>query len=231
MAFAREVNAALDALGFPLCNGNVMASNPELCLSVDEWKTKFLGWLRAPTPESLLNANIVFDFRPLYGDTTLVDTLRDWLYGYTRDNKVFLRFMADNALQVEPPLGLIRAFATDDDPAHKGTFDLKARGSRLFVDAARVFALAAGIAETGTVARLRESGRRLSVEERHVDATIDGFLFLQLLRLRQQDAPVAPAMANRIDPYALNEVDQRMLKESFRQAKKLQQLLQQVYGS
>ncbi len=231
LAFAREVNAALDELGFPLCEGKVMASNPELCLSVGEWKAKFLGWLRAPTPESLLNANIVFDFRPLYGDTTLVDALREWLFDFTRDNKVFLRFMVANALQVEPPLGLIRAFATDDDPAHRGTFDIKARGTRIFVDAARVFALAAGIAETGTVARMREAGRRINVEARHVDATIDGFHFLQLLRLRQQDAPGARNMANRIDPYALNEVDQRMLKEAFRQARKLQQLLRQVHGA
>ncbi|MBK9704821.1 MAG: CBS domain-containing protein [Betaproteobacteria bacterium] len=229
LAFARDVNAALDQLGFPLCTGNVMASNPELCLSVEEWRGKFLGWVRTPTPEALLAANIVFDFRPLHGNTVLADALREWLFDYTRDNRVFLRFMVENALQVEPPLGLIRTFATDDDPAHKGSFDLKARGTRLFVDAARVFALGRGIADTGTAARLRLAGRALGVEARHVDATIDGFHFLQLLRLRQQDSPGGMASANRIDPYALNEVEQRMLKESFRQAKKLQQLTRQVY--
>ena len=57
-----------------------MAGNPELCLSTDEWKAKFLAWIRAPTPQALLNANIVFDFRPLYGDTTLCDALREWLF-------------------------------------------------------------------------------------------------------------------------------------------------------
>ena len=91
-----------------------------------------------------------------------------------------------------------------------------------------MFALGRGIADTGTAARLRLAGRALGVEARHVDATIDGFHFLQLLRLRQQDSPGGMAMANRIDPYALNEVEQRMLKESFRQAKKLQQLTRQV---
>ena len=34
---------------------------------------------------------------------------------------------------------------------------------------------------------------------------------------------------NRIDPYALNEVDQRMLKEAFRQAKQLQERLRLSY--
>ena len=224
LAFARDVNAALDQLGFPLCTGNVMASNPDLCRSMDEWKAKFLEWLREPTPEALLNANIVFDFRPLFGDTTLCDRLRAWLLGYTQANAPFLRLMVQNALEVDAPLGLIRTFAVDDD----GTIDLKTRGTRLFVDCARVFALAHGIAETGTAARLTLAADRLRVERRHVEATLDAFQYLQLLRLRQQSSADAAA-PNRIDPYALNEIEQRMLKEAFRQAKQLQDRLRMTY--
>ncbi len=90
--------------------------------------------------------------------------------------------------RIEPPLGLIRTFATDDDAAHRGTLDIKTRGTRLFVDAARVFALAFGIHDTNTVSRLRAAGRALRVEARHVEATVEAFHFLQLLRLRLQDA-------------------------------------------
>jgi len=229
LPFARDVNACLDTLGFPLCTGNVMASNPDLCLSMEEWKSKFLNWIRQPTPQALLNANIVFDLRPLYGDTTLCDGLRAWLFGYTQANPTFLRLMVQNALEVAPPLGLIRAFAVDDEADVKGTLDLKARGTRLFVDCARVFALALGIPETGTAARLRLAGERLHVASRHVDATVEAFHFLQFLRLRQQDLPGAHGMANRVDPYALHEIDQRMLKESFRQAKQLQERLRLSY--
>jgi CBS domain-containing protein len=228
IAFAREVNNDLDSVGFPKCTGDVMASNPEMCLSMAEWKARFLSWIREPTPESLLQANILFDFRELYGDSTLVDGLRAWLFDYTREGKIFLRLMTQNALEVDAPLGLIRAFATDDSPERKGTIDLKTRGTRLFVDAARVFALAQGIAETGTAARLRIAGSLLKVEERHVGATIDAFHYLQMLRLRQQDFSGGDG-SNRVDPYALNEVDQRMLKEAFRQARKLQQRLKETY--
>jgi CBS domain-containing protein len=201
-----------------------------MCLAVDEWKGKFLEWVRTPTPASLLSANIVFDFRPLYGNAVLADSLREWLFEYTRDNRMFLRFMVQNALEVEPPLGLIRAFATDDDATHRGTFDLKVRGTRLFVDAARVLGLDKGVANPGTVARLRQAGKAFRIDDRHVDAAIEGFHFLQLLRLRQQGEPGGIAAANRIDPYRLNEVEQRMLRETFRQAKKLQRLLRQFYG-
>jgi len=229
MAFAREVNVCLDSLGFPLCTGNVMASNAEYCLSMAEWREKFLGWILEPSPQALLGANIMFDFRPLFGELTLCDTLRSWLFGRTKANALFLRLMVQNALEVEPPLGLIRTFTVDDDPRFKGTIDLKTRGTRLFVDCARVFALEHGIAETGTAARLRLAAALLKVEPRHVDATIEAFHFLQLLRLRQQDQPAARGDPNRIDPYALHEIDQRMLKEAFRQARQLQERLRLSY--
>ena len=171
----------------------------------------------------------MFDFRPLYGDTTRCDALREWLFGYTQANPAFLRLMVQNALETDAPLGLIRAFTVDDEAAVKGTLDLKARGTRLFVDCARVFALAHGIADTGTAARLRRAGERLHVEARHVDATVEAFHFLQLLRLRQQELPGTHGNPNRIDPYALHEIDQRMLKEAFRQAKQLQDRLRMSY--
>ena len=229
MAYAAEVNDALATLGFPLCTGGVMAREREMCLSQDEWKARFLGWLSAPTPEALLSANILFDFRAIHGNATLADGLRSWLLAYSGESRVFLRLLVQNALQASPPLGLIRAFATDDEPPHRGTLDLKVRGTRMFVDAARVFALGLGLPECGTAARLRTAGAKLGIEPRHVEATIDAFQFLQFLRLRLQDQATSHATANRLDPDTLNEVDQRMLKETFRQARKLQQRLEQTF--
>jgi CBS domain-containing protein len=62
LPFARAVNEALDACGFPLCKGNIMASNPQWCLSTSEWRSAFSGWLESPQPEALLNSSIFFDF-------------------------------------------------------------------------------------------------------------------------------------------------------------------------
>ena len=226
LSFAQEVNGALAELGFPLCSGGIMASNPAWCLSEAEWRNRFIAWLTEPTPPALLNANIFFDFRPLLGESRLADHLRAWLLARTGDNPLFLRLMVANALQTEPPLGLIRAFVVDE---HDGKFDLKSRGTRVFVDAARVFALAQGLAETNTVERLRRAGEKLGIEARHVAATVDAFQYLQLLRLRTQEG--AQEGVNRVDPYQLNEVDQRMLQEALRQARKLQQRLQTTYAS
>jgi CBS domain-containing protein len=50
LEFAKDVNNDLAACGFPLCEGNIMASNPELCLTFDEWREKFGTWIREPHP-------------------------------------------------------------------------------------------------------------------------------------------------------------------------------------
>jgi len=223
LAFARAVNEALDACGFPLCKGNVMASNPELCLSLDEWKAKMSRWLGNSDPKALLDAAICFDLRPLSGDATLAQALRDWLAPRTRAHPAFLRLMASNALQAQPALGVLGDFSTDEN----GTINLKLNGVRPFVDAARVYALAFGLAPSGTAARLRAATGELRMATAEMAAIIDAFFFIQKLRLRKQTQPgtMSPESANRIDPGALNAFERRSLKEAFRQGRKLQQRL------
>jgi len=45
LPFATAVNRKLDTCGFPLCRGNIMASNPQWCLSLLEWSKCFSGWI------------------------------------------------------------------------------------------------------------------------------------------------------------------------------------------
>jgi CBS domain-containing protein len=227
LGFAREVNEALDACGFPLCKGNVMASNPDLCLSLDEWKAKMGDWLGNPDPKALLDAAICFDLRALAGDATLAQSLREWLLPRTRARPAFLRLMAQNALQARPALGVLGGFATEDAPNAPGTINLKLHGVRPFVDAARVYALAFGLAPTGTAERLRAAAGELRMDPPEMAAIVDAFFFIQGLRLRCQAeaGKQSPEAANRLDPDRLNEFERRTLKDAFRQARMLQKRL------
>jgi CBS domain-containing protein len=58
----------LAACGFTLCKGNIMAGNPELCLSRAEWARRFAAFIREATPENLLASSIYFDLRVVWGD-------------------------------------------------------------------------------------------------------------------------------------------------------------------
>jgi CBS domain-containing protein len=231
LEFAHDVNKDLDTCGFPWCAGNIMASNPDLCLTLEEWQNKFTDWVHKPDPSALLNSTIFFDFRALYGQRNLAERLRLWLLRLTSAHPLFLRMLAQNSLTVVPPLGMIRDFVTDLDPDHPGTIDLKKFGARLFIDAARIFALAAGLPNTNTVQRLRLASARLNINPDETAAIIDGFNFIQLLRLRHQHLENEQGNDgdNRINPDQLNELDRRILKEAFRQARKLQQRLKLDY--
>lgn len=222
LPFAQAVNRDLDACGFPLCKGNIMASNPQWCLSLREWREQFDSWVTNTDPEALLNAVIFFDFRPLHGDAELARMLRSHLSEMARGNHRFQHQLAKYALETQPPLGMISDFVTDDGE-FRGTIDLKKSAARLFTDAARVMALAAGIEHTNTAQRLRQAGPLLNMPAEEIASISDGFFFLQTLRLRRQMSRDAGSRgANRINPTELNEVDRRILKESFRQARKLQ---------
>jgi len=227
--FARDVNQGLARCGFPLCKGNIMAGNPLWCLTQDEWQERFTQWIRLPEPEALLNATIFFDFRPLYGNEALAKALRKWLLDQTADAKLFLRFMAENALKAAPPLGVIRDFVFDNRADFPHTLDLKGFGARPVVDAARIIALAHGIAHSSTVERLRAAAAKTVLGNDDVNAVIDGFFFIQQLRLRNQRAGTPLGGENRIDPDRLNELDRQVLKEAFKQVKRLQSRLQLEY--
>ncbi len=223
LPFARAVNQKLHACGFTLCKGDIMAGNPQWCLRPSEWRRTFSGWIDVPEPKAVLNANIFFDLRAIHGNEGLAEKLRGWLLPEAADHALFLRLMAEDALRFDPPLGVLRDFSFDGSKDYPHTLDLKARGSRLFVDAARVLALENRIAPTSTAERLRAVGDVANIDAGSVAAMVDGFHFIHLLRLRnQRRLRDDPGRANRVDPAELNELDRSILKEAFRQAKKLQ---------
>ncbi len=224
---ARQVNEALASIGFPLCRGEIMAGNPRWCLSESEWRAQFAQWISASDPQAVLNAIIFFDFRALDGDPELAERLREWLVVAVRDQVIFLRALAQNALANRPPLGVVRDFTLSDDPAHPHTIDLKVNGATLFIDAARVLALAEGVSATGTARRIREAGARRGLAKEEAEGWVAAFHYLQLFRLRHQVRQVqrGEAPTNHLDPDRMNDLDRRLLKEALRTARGMQQRL------
>jgi CBS domain-containing protein len=227
MPAARRINEALAAAGFSLCRGGIMASNPECCMSLPEWQHRFADWIDVGDPKALLNATIFFDFRPVAGAVRLAAELREWLGAYAAGSGRFLAQMTGNALENQPPLGLFRDFILTGSGDHPHTLDLKVNGITPFVDAARIYALKAGIARTGTVERLRGAGAALAFDPATIEGWIDAFLFIQSLRLRHHFAlgRRGSAIHNHIDPRSLSEIERRILLESMRQARSLQSRL------
>lgn len=231
LPLAKKINHALADVGFPLCPGNIMASNPACCLSKQEWQTRFDQWISSATPENLLNASIYFDFRPLSGPTKATDQLREWLLAQTAKNSLFRQHMAVNALRTRPPLGLFGDFVTQRNENKSRIIDLKLHGITPFVDTARILALANHIPETNTIERLTQAADHKAINSDNVSSWIEAYQYIQLLRMQNhhQQSRDDISMSNEIEPDSLNDLEQRILKETFRQARKLQSRLSLDY--
>jgi CBS domain-containing protein len=230
LRFADEVNRALDECGYPLCKGNIMASNPELCLSQQEWLTRFSRWIEQGSPQDLLNASIFFDFRALAGNADLLIPLRDYVRVKAAAIPRFIKLLADNSLNTCVPINWFGGIEFTDIDG-KQTLDLKLQGTAIIVDVARIYSLAHGIEAINTRERLAAVGRVLNIPESESAAWITAFEFLPTQRLAVQISKArVTGNPNVIDINTLNSVDRSILKEALLKVRSLQQLLQLDYA-
>ena len=101
------------------------------------------------------------------------------------------------------------------------------QGLTPFVDGARLLALSHGVAACNTLERLRGLIERGVIDTQDGAAFDEAYQFIQLTRLHQHQlqARAEQDFSNRLDPDELNHLDRRILRESFRQAQRLQSSL------
>lgn len=228
LPLAQHINQGLAQYGFSLCKGNIMAGNPELCLSRAEWARRFAAFIREATPENLLASSIYFDLRVVWGDDQGCEQLRQSILDQVADNRLFQRMMADNALRQKPPVGRFREFVLTRSGNDKAaTLDLKVQGLTPFVDGARLLALANGISANNTLERLRQLVEKEVIDPLDGGAFEEAYHFIQQTRMQQHQIQTRQNLpySNRVDPDNLNDLDRRILRESLRQAQRLQSSL------
>jgi CBS domain-containing protein len=231
LPFALAVNQALQGCGFAYHHDHIMAGNPRWCLSAEEWRLRFVDWLRGQPPEGLTHRTPFLDLRPLYGSFEPADQLHAWLLAEARSAGRFLRNLTEQALSVSPPLGWAGHFNYDHNLDFPHTIDIKLQGSRLFIDAARVWALKHGIWATNTAERLRAAGNYQELSIAEVASEIEAFHVIQRFRINQRLQTHDPNASNRLDPYDLKEMHRLSLKEAFHQAQRIQERLRQQFPS
>jgi len=227
LPLAQQINQGLAQCGFTLCKGNIMAGNPDLCLSRLEWSRRFSAFIREATPENLLGSSIYFDLRVVWGDEKSVDQLRQGILDQVADNRLFQRMLAENALRQRPPVGRFREFVLARKGSEKATLDLKVQGLTPFVDGARLLALANNIEANNTLERLRQLVDKEVIEPLDGAAYEEAYHFIQQTRMQQHQLQSRQNLpySNRVDPDILNHLDRRILRESLRQAQRLQSSL------
>jgi len=179
---AVRMTTLLDRIGFPLCQGNVMATNPLWRKSISQWVGQMELWGARRSPVALLYADIFLDFKSIWGDAAPAQRLRAAASRHLGRGTPFLAAMAAEGQRLGVALGWFGRVPTDGD----GRVDLKLRGSMPLVASVRLYALRAGIDATGTLDRIHALAEEGTFGRDEADRLGDAFGQLSALLLRQQ---------------------------------------------
>jgi CBS domain-containing protein len=229
--FTLFVREGLLKCGFPPCPADFMATNPMWRQPLHVWRKYFSNWISTPTSEAVMNSVTFFDFRAVYGETRLLDWLKDFTLSMVKDEKVFLGYIANLAIRNMPPIGFLKTFVVEKSGEHKDKLNMKVKGLAPLVDLVRLFALEKGIRETSTIERINLLRDRHTIIREYADELIHSFEFIMLLRIRHQFGQIKEGkdIDNFINPDNLSNLEKRIAKETFQLISKIQDSIIERY--
>ncbi len=230
--FTDTLNHRLDEIGYQWCPGDIMARNPEYRRQLGTWRKQISYMARHPSRKAARWCNIFFDFQILYGDDSLVTQLWDHTMAELESHPKLLRFMAEDDAEGTPAVGLFNRLITSQRDEGKGRVDIKRNGLRIICNAARIYALSAGIREANTVSRLQALRRQGEMTPEMVESVIaahEELMDLLLTHQLEQERGGQP-LDKYIDPNALDDLARQSLATSMRAIKRFQDRVQGRFG-
>ncbi|MDZ4185965.1 MAG: putative nucleotidyltransferase substrate binding domain-containing protein [Desulfuromonadales bacterium] len=222
--FGATLTENLLAVGYPLCDGGVMASNPPWRGTLRTWKRRIQDWVNDPEPMKIRSSSIFFDFLPLYGEVDLAHDLRVAIASEIEAFEGFLYQMMTLDLRHKVPLSLLGRFVLEKSGEHQGEISIKQGGLIYLVDCIRIFALERRLPVTRTLDRLSGlEGLNVFDNEtaEHVRAAFEALSYLRLRNeLAQFDAGQHPS--SYLNPLTLAKPERELLKEALQAVSKLQ---------
>lgn len=230
---AERANVALEECGFR--PSEFVARDPRWRQPLRNWKQTYREWILQADEATLSPVPLFFDLRPVYGEASLVDELKEDLIDALNvqamdEHRTFLRLMASNVLEKSRPMSFLRkVLGRVNEPK---AFDVRESGIVPVVNAARVLALETRYLDsTNTFDRLRHAASAMPELSKTIEDALEAYQYLVDFRLESQlraveagDPPV-----NQIDAAALNRMQQRLMRNAFSKASRLLDALAKHY--
>ncbi|MEQ6918105.1 DUF294 nucleotidyltransferase-like domain-containing protein [Halomonas aquatica] len=214
-SLGERFTARLDDAGIPLCQGHVMARWPMWRKRLSEWCAQLEIWTAERRVKRVQQANILFDFRPVFGEAVLAEALSEEVARQLPPSHLFLDEMA--SLLDELPLALDRLgrLSGDGDGApHDGAIDLKHQGMLPLVNAVRLLALRHGVRPPDTRSRLVALVMMEVITAERAEALTAALERLQALMLQGQRRALAEGRSpdGWVDTTRLRDDQRRLLR-------------------
>lgn len=230
---AKFVSDGLDRAGYFYCPGDMMATNPRWCQPVRVWRRYFKGWIDTPSPEAQMLASVMFDLRPIGGTASLFRDLQEETLNAAARNSIFVAHMISNSLKHQPPLGLLRGFATIRSGEYKNHVDMKLGGVVPVTDLARVYALKGRLTEVNTRARLLAAEADGIISASGARDLTEAYDLIANLRLESQTALIRSGRKpdNYLAPSDLSDFERSHLRDAFVVVRTMQSAVGQLTGA
>jgi CBS domain-containing protein len=225
---AMSIENGLQMIGYPPCEGGVVASNNMWCKSTKAWEQMIGGWFQESSWESVRQLLIVADSRCLYGADLLVEQLKVVFDRYVSNTPGSIESLLKNTLRHKVVLGPFGNLIREPYGEDAGGFDIKYGAYIPFVNAIRLLCIKFNIHATSTLERLN----RLT---EHIDTELCtewrmSFEYILLLRSKttyQLDHGLysSRGMLNELD---LNKDVAHKLKDCLRVGEQLQKFIKRV---
>ncbi len=224
LQLGKKVSDGLNQAGYLYCRGGVMASNPRWCRSLTDWITGFREWIHKSEPQEIIDFNIFFDLRTVYGDEGLSRELKQVIFATVAEDPAFLHHLAKNAVSFKPPIRLPgNIYLGGGSTEHAGEINLKDAMAPL-VGYARLYALRYQIQQTHTLERIEALCERNLIQPASRDEMIAAYDFLMQLRLQTQMEAIQLGKSphNNIHPGKIGYIQQESMKQAFAQISAVQ---------
>lgn len=216
---AERMTRALDAVGFPYCDGYCMATNPLWRKKLSQWIEQIGIWGRKHHFVAIRLADIFFDFRGVWGEPALAEKLRRRVTPMVQGNHFFLQAMYHEEAEHDVGLTFFGGFVTEKDKAeYKGFLSLKHTALLPLVGAVRLLALREGIEETATLKRLQALHAMgfIDADEHEYLSSAFGLLTEILLKSQIKDFQAGRKVGYYVDPKTLSKRQTDLLADSLK---------------
>ena len=226
LTFGKMLTTALDDIGYPLCEGNVMSSNPLWCQSEKDWDIQIKNWIHADTWESLRYLLIFFDARVVVGDEERVLSLKRTIFRIIGKQPSVLERLLENTKHRVKATGLFNQFLTITSGTHNGCIDLKNTALLPYVNAIRLLSMVERIESTSTLDRM-EALCLLERYKKIMNTHHANFKKIIKYRLSRVDAK-SYEDGRYINIKRLNKQEKVEMKQIFKDVEKIQNFIEIV---
>lgn len=221
---ARLVCAGLNSCGYVFCPGDMMATNPRWRQPLRVWRGYFQRWIDRPDPEAQMLASVMFDLRPISGETALHEGLQATTLATAARNSIFVAHMVSNSLKHAPPLGLLGGLATLRTGEHRSRIDMKLSGVVPVVDLGRIYALRGQLTSVNTRARIEAAKAAGIISEDGGRDLLDAYDLIAETRLAHQTRQIRAGRRpdNFLSPAELSGFERSHLRNAFVVVRRMQ---------